>query len=251
MFRDLYRNRLTVSIRQGLSHRNDFDALHEGFLKELSKTRFLGLGNPAESGTHILYDFRLVNGLPVENFVAPHDLITGELQRDDTRWSDPNVCRLVFLDDFCGTGKQAEELGRKWITLLRQVAGRSEVQLEIWYLTMISTAEGLDRIRSTNLFDWVDAVSHMDVTYKAFGATSQVYRDPPNGLTKEDGRRMARHYGLLLDPLWPLGYGDCQLLLGFHHNVPDNTLPIVRRDNSDPPWHAIFPRYEKYMEAGP
>ena len=249
MFQDLFRNRLTVAIRHKLSDRDDFDGLHQGFLQELSYTRFLGLGNPAESATHILYDFRVVNALAVEYFGSIHNLFSGELQGDDTRWNDPSVCRLVFLDDFCGSGHQAEQLGQNLLPLLREVAKRSNVKLELWYLTMISTTEGLDYLRRTNLFDLVDAVSQMDATYKTFSATSQVYRNPPQGLTRMDGQVMANGYGSLIEAECPLGYGDSQLLLGFHHNVPDNTLPIFRRDRSDLPWHAIFPRYEKYVEA--
>ena len=40
----------------------------------------------------------------------------------------------------------------------------------------------------------------------------------------------------------PLGYNDCQMLLGFHHNTPNNTLPIFWREKN---WTPIFKRYAK------
>ena len=38
------------------------------------------------------------------------------------------------------------------------------------------------------------------------------------------------------------GYKDSQLLLGFTHNTPDNTLPIIWKEEN---WIPIFKRYSK------
>ena len=37
-----------------------------------------------------------------------------------------------------------------------------------------------------------------------------------------------------------------QLLIGFHHNVPDNTLPILWFDSPNADWRPIFRRYPKW-----
>jgi len=42
-----------------------------------------------------------------------------------------------------------------------------------------------------------------------------------------------------------LGWGDCQLLLGFYHNTPDNTLPVIWYDEDEINWYPIFRRYNK------
>ena len=42
-----------------------------------------------------------------------------------------------------------------------------------------------------------------------------------------------------------LGFKDCQLLLGFNHNTPDNTLPIFWYDEKNYNWYPIFKRYKK------
>ena len=54
---------------------------------------------------------------------------------------------------------------------------------------------------------------------------------------------MCKRVGAQLNPSAPLGYGGCQLLLGFAHNVPNNTLPIFWLQ--DEAWFPVFKRYHK------
>ena len=246
MFQDLIRHPLSVQVRSGLKDKTDFDAVHLGFLLELERTRFLGLGNPAESGTHILYDFRTVNQIPVNTFCSLHDLFTGPIDQPGTKWAFPRVHRLIFIDDFCGTGDQASDMGRRYVPSMRDVAVYNNVDIEVWYLTLLATTSGLANIRANNIFDHVESVSELDETYRAFGPDSQIYNRPPHGIQKEEGQAIAFHYGETLDSNGPLGYKDSQLMVGFHHNVPDNTLPIFSQEQTEPPWHAIFPRFAKF-----
>jgi hypothetical protein len=64
--------------------------------------------------------------------------------------------------------------------------------------------------------------------------------------------RVAKEYGELIgfhaDDA--CGYKDSQMLMGFHHNTPDNTLPIMWADNTavgGSNWAPIFKRYPKYL----
>ena len=251
MFQDLVRHPLTVSARSTMSDPDDFDEIHQGFLAELAATRFIGLGNPAESGTHILYDFRLANGLPIEYFCNFHELFSAALNSKDNEWSDSSVKRVVFIDDFCGTGTQATDIAVKYLPVMHQAADRSGVAIKVWYLTMLGTIDGLASVRADAAFDRVDAVSELDDTYRAFGPGSQIFVKPPEGIERDIAEEVSRHYGRDLVPSSPLGYGDCQLLLGFRHNVPDNTLPIFWADASpEHPWSPIFPRISKLSAAG-
>ena len=245
MFQDLYRHRLSVEARQRLVDKGDFDMLHRLVEDELRKTRFLGLGNPAESGTHILYYFRQINALPKGIFANPHDLFSDRLDDPETEW-DKEVRRLVFIDDFCGSGQQAKEMGVKYVPLMRKVAENSNIKIKVWYLTLLATTSGLNNVEACGVFDHVEAVSELDSSYRIFDSSSQVYVSPPNGLVKDDGERIARHYGESLQPGHPLGFEDCQLLVGFHHNVPDNTLPIIWRELTHPRWRPIFRRFDKF-----
>ena len=109
----------------------------------------------------------------------------------------------------------------------------------------LATTGGLEELRANALFDRVRSVSELDATYRVFAADSQLYGNSPNDLPKSEAELIARHYGELLNPGQPLGYKNSQLLIGFQHNVPDNTLPIMSRERVSPPWHPIFPRIEK------
>lgn len=246
MFLELVRHPLTIEVRAHLNEPENFEHLHQGYLSEIRRTRFLGLGNPADSGTHILYDFRHVNRIPTRYFVAPHELFTGGLSDPATAWEFPDVRRLIFIDDFCGTGNQARDMGVKYVPLMREAAMRSNVAIEVWYLTLLATTSGLAYLRQENVFDRVECVSELDSSYRAFDDDSQFYARPPCGITKTKGEEIARRYGERLQLGSPLGYGDCQLLVGFHHNVPDNTMPIISHDQPQLPWYPVFPRDEKY-----
>ena len=246
MYEDLFKSRLSMKIRERQEDRDDFDSVRAEFSNELRRTRFLGLGNPAESGTHILYDFRIINRLPVSSFANPHDPFSGRLDDPATVW-DKSVHRLIFLDDFCGSGSQGLQMGTKYVPMMRDVARNTGIDIEAWYLTLLGTTRGLGRVKSSDLFDHVEAVSELDDTYRAYGDESQIFRGAPPEITQGESLRVAREYGYRLVPFQPLGYEDCQLLIGFHHNVPDNTLPIMSREGTNFAWYPIFPRAEKYV----
>ena len=42
MFQDLIRHHLSAEVREGLTDKNDFAAVHQGFLEEMDRTRFVG-----------------------------------------------------------------------------------------------------------------------------------------------------------------------------------------------------------------
>ena len=246
MFVELVRHPLTTEVRTHLNDPMDFEKIYQGYVSEIEGARFLGLGNPAESGTHILYDFRHANRIPTRYFVDPHELFTGGLNDPTSRWQFPDVHRLIFIDDFCGTGIQARDMGAKYVPLMRQVATRSNVSIKVWYLTLLATTDGLEYLRRARVFDRVECVSELDTSYRAFDVDSQLYARPPSGISKAKAEEIARRYGERLQPGDPLGYGNSQLLVGFHHNVPDNTLPIISHDQPQLPWYPVFPRDEKY-----
>ena len=245
MFQDLIRHHLSAEVREGLTDKNDFAAVHQGFLEEMDRTRFVGLGKPAESGPYLLYQFRQENGIPVDACVSLSDLFTGPYDDPASEWALPGVNRVIFIDDFCGTGDQAADISKEHLPWMRRAAKRSGDDIDAWYLTLLATTGGLEKLRGNGFFDRVRSVSELDETYRVFAADSQVFANSPDDLAKSDAELIARHYGELLNPGQPLGYKNSQLLIGFQHNVPDNTLPIMSRERVNPPWHPIFPRIDK------
>ncbi len=78
----------------------DSDKIDEYYIKELNKTRFLGVGNPSESGVHLLYYFRQENCLSEKCFINAYDIFNSDYSRG-LELCDPTINHYVFVDDFC------------------------------------------------------------------------------------------------------------------------------------------------------
>lgn len=128
LFRDLYKYPIIEHLRETAGGALDARVLQGQFETELTRTRFLGIGNPAESGTHLLYYFRQENGISKDRFIHTHQIFDRRLDSADVRIADPNVKRYVLIDDFCGSGDQATEYSQKVIVAIRDAASRSSVE---------------------------------------------------------------------------------------------------------------------------
>jgi len=245
MYRDLFRYPIVQKLRRDLGGTTDTEEIGRRFSEELQSTRFVGMGNPAESGTHLLYYFRQENRLPKSLFVHQHELLTSAANDPDADFSPPNLKRIVFIDDFCGSGEQSVRYSRKVLRVLDDVAKKRGSEVTYSYFVLFGTEDGLAHARSESEFDVVDAVSTLDSTDQTFGADSRIFRRPPGAIAAATSKYLAFHYGRELFPRWPLGFEDNQLLLAFHHNIPDNSLPILWFDEGEPTWAAIFPRHPK------
>ena len=245
MFQDLVRNQLTVEARKCVANYNDFDEVHQAFVEELDRTRFVALGSPSESGTYLLYQFRQENRLLTNSFPYLGDLVTGPLSDSSTNWVNPEIKRLIFIDDFCGTGQQVTEMAGETVPQLQSAARNIGTDLEIWYLTLFATTDGLEKVEQASLFQQVGSLSVFDDSYRVFGHNSQYFIDSPDYIDKDKCEEIISHYGNYIFPQAPLGYGNCQLLLGFRHNVPDNTLPVIWLNQRTPRWRPIFERSHK------
>lgn len=244
LFRDHYRYPIVEEFRKAHEDTTDLAAIQTYVRNELDATRFLGMGNPAESGTHLLYYFRQVNRLPKSAFLTELELVDRRYDAADAKLSDPTIGRLVFIDDFCGSGAQAKAYSSKLLGLLRDIAERSETSLRISYLVLVATEEGIASVREDTDFDNVSAVFELDGSYKCLGDNARQFASPPDGIDRQVAHKLALEYGSLLWPEHPMGYKNSQLLMGFHHNVPDNSLPILWWDESDS-WAPVLPRYHK------
>jgi len=247
MFRDHYRYRVVHEVRRRLRGTRDAAAIDRGYKDILGRTRFLPMGNPSESGSHLIYWFRQENQLDHELFVHSEKLADRPLGDPTARLANENVQKLVFLDDFCGSGSQALGLTESLVPQLRRVGENTGVRLTIDYLVLFGNADGVARVREEGAFDSVDAVFELDRSYGAFSAEARQFAGTAESVNKEAVRRVAEGYGVLIWPEWPLGFNDDQLLLAFHHNTPDNTLPILWATPPEyPHWHGTFSRYPKY-----
>ena len=245
LFRDHYRYRVIQEIRHRLDGTTDVAAIHKEYTSVLMHTRFLPMGNPSESGTHLMYWFRQENELSPDLFVHPHGLSDRSLVDPSARFVDPHIQRLVFLDDFCGSGTQAIEITHTLLPLIRRLAQNSQVALDISYLVLFANGHALERVRKETHFDSVQAVFELDDSYMAFSGTARQFAGSSED--RDGARRLAMAYGRCLCPGGPLGFRNGQLLLAFHHNTPDNSLPILwAGPPTHPRWEPAFQRFPKH-----
>ena len=114
------------------------------------------------------------------------------------------------------------------------------------YYVLFATTDGIGKVRHEVGFNEVACIYELDSTFKCFDERARYFADHPADIEKAFAEGMSREYGLALVPSHPLGYDDCQLLIAFHHNTPDNTLPIIWYDEpSGVPWTPVFRRYPK------
>jgi hypothetical protein len=244
MFRDEYRYPIVEKIRKENGDTLDQNVINNHFLTELSATRFLGMGNPSESGTHLLYYFRQENGLPKDLFINPHQIFDYD-SAGVRQIRDRAVKRYVFLDDFCGSGRQAKDYSRDIVEPIRRLQPLASVS----YYVLFATTTSVDEIQANTAFTEVNSIFDLDPSFKCFGDKSRYFAATLPGIVKKTAHDMSMHYGRQLWSSHPLGYGDCQLLIGFHHNTPDNTLPIIWFDEGTTSWLPIFKRYPKLTWA--
>ena len=232
LFRDLFKYPLVAQIREANGHTTDLSFIEREFSSALERTRFLGLGNVSESGTLLLYYFRQVNELQPNYCIT-----TNEISHEK------DVDRYVFIDDFCGSGHQAIEYSADIVDRIKN--GNSGI--EVYYFVLCGMTEGLSAVKKNAKFDRVECIFELDDSFRTFSSSSRYFPSPGQPqIIAQFAREMCIRYGLGLLPSSPLGYDNCQLLLGFQHNTPDNTLPVFWSDGSaHKSWIPIFKRFSK------
>jgi hypothetical protein len=250
LYRDLFKYPIVESIRMSNSDTIDTKFIERTFENELNATRFLGVGNPSESGVHMLYYFRQECKLSKQYFINTSEIFTTNKITEEypgktirtylkSEISNKDVKRYVFIDDFCGSGSQATDYLKNLVENMKF----ENPTLEINYLMLFSTEYGINEVRKLGVFNIVESVFTIDETFKTFSEESRYFKVTPDALIeKAFSRATALKYGTnLFNP--PFGYGNCELLLGLYHNTPDNSLPIFWSERND--WKPIFKRYNK------
>ncbi|MET3518856.1 phosphoribosyltransferase-like protein [Mesorhizobium abyssinicae] len=240
LYRDLFKTPAIHSIRRANGDTKDTELLNRQFAEHLSKTRFLGVGNPSESGVHLLYYFRQENRLHSNQFINTHEIFARDPASGTAtiRIRNSAITDYVFIDDLCGSGTQAAQYSQDIIDPLRAL----NPALKVHYLVLFATQRGLDSIRSLHRYNTIAAVYELDDSFKALEPDSRIFNAINVDFDRVKVKATCMKYGTRLWARHPLGYKDSQLLIGFNHNTPDNTLPIFW---ADAPWRPIFKRYHK------
>lgn len=245
LFRDHFRAPIIQALRRTQGNIRDAAQLDAMFQRELAASRFIGIGNPAESGAHLLYYFRQVNYLPKDLFVDFHGAFEPRSLGDGSvafAARDPRVKRYIFFDDLVGSGTQAARYLSEDLTGIRSVPDPPELH----FLSLFALSEGLARLNTETLFNGAaTTLFELDGTYKAFEEASRHFANPPEWFDLAVLRSIVHGYG---ETLWPgnsMGFHNGQLMLAFSHNTPDNAPPIFWYEGRGRPWAPVFVRYDK------
>lgn len=244
LYRDHFYGPLRREIRLANHGTRNPNVIDTEYNKQLSKTRFIGSGNVSESGPHLLYVFRQINDLSVSLFTDFGSAFKQAKSGKDLIYIPTNkhVERYVIFDDVVGSGRQVSTYLTQILAQIR--AGAPYAELE--FMCLFATTQGLETLNSPALFNGqAKCLFELDETYKAFGLKPRYFTDAPPWFVSTDAKQISHFYGNPLFKPHSLGYRDGQLLLGFNHNTPNNTLPIFWKDGDRLAWMPIFKRYEK------
>ena len=241
LYRDLYLYPIIQEHRKKNGNTKRYDQIAAFVETDLEQTKFIGMGRASESGAMLLYLFRQVNSIPLARFLHSHEVFERYRAGTKSRIRYPNVAHYVFVDDLCGSGQQACDYHRDIVLPLKQQNPSAQTH----YLVVFATATGIERVRREVSYDVVNCVFELDESFKAFSDTSRHFEGCPPGIDKDQALEIFLHYGSQLWSSHPLGYDDNQLLLGFWHNTPDNTLPPIWFNEDLSVWRPIFERYHK------
>ncbi|MGB1762330.1 phosphoribosyltransferase-like protein [Alloalcanivorax xenomutans] len=248
MLKSLYRDHIRAPMRQRIRRNFDdtrnIDLIDAAYEQELSSTRFIGVGNPSESGAHLLYYFRQVNALPKDLFSDLASIISTSVKNGDVaiRVKGSGIRRLVFFDDLVGSGDQVTGYLAEHLRRIK----KTDPDIDVRFMSLFATEEGLEKLNRPTMFDGnAFSLFELDESYKAFSNESRYFFGAPEWFSKDIMRDIARGYGIRLLPSSPLGHRNNQLLIGFSHNTPDNVPPIFWADRLDLPWYPAFLRYHK------
>jgi hypothetical protein len=259
VYRDLYLCPVLQELQLRAHKRLSDDELAQALNEELAQTRFFGIGNPSESGVHLLYYFRQENKLEKNHFMDAVQIFSREAGSNTRLLRKPTIKRYIFLDDICGSGKTAID----YSTLVLDDLLRLNPKANVAYYSLFASKQGLDNVRNRTLFgENCAAVYELDPSYKCLATNSRYFgaKDYPD-IDPELAVRIALEYGQAIcndigcDLEHAGGYDGSQMLMGFHHNTPDNTLPMIWYDSASEPraqtliWQAAFKRYPKFDGA--
>lgn len=258
LYRDLFRYPIIETIRKKNADTVELTLLEKEFIRAEKSTRFLGIGNPSESGTHLLYFFRQENRISNTLFINTHEIFKKDAG-GTLKLADPLITQYVFIDDFCGSGSQAIDYSKDIVEDIKKLNSNATVS----YLMLFGTKFGKEQVKKLTVFDFIETVVELDDSFKCFDPSSRYFHNSPTEIDKVYAQSMCEKYGRILmksicalagwtDPDLSvisenakLGWNDSQLLIGFHHNTPDNTLPIIWYDEDAVTWYPIFRRYNK------
>ena len=149
---------------------------------------------------------------------------------------------IVFVDDIIASGDSAVES----LNELNEMCGKliCEKQVTVFVSAICGLGTGIDKLRDAIKlvpFNAEDNVGDfLTDTDRCFSDQFPAFSSPE---VRNRARQIAWEYGKKLEKNHPLGYQDSQILVVFHDNCPNNTLPILWKEpKGKPKWSPLFKR---------
>ena len=192
-------------------------------------------GSPAQSGPSYARIYANENKIYVDNAVSL-DKISDVLEEKS------HIKAIVFVDDIIASGNSAVCSLNTLNEICGELLEKQEVKI------FISAICGLYHIGIENLENAIENVPFeaevivsdlLTEKDQCFSPVSEVFGSSDE---RERAKRIVLEYGKLLQKKHPLGYEDSQLLVAFHDNCPNNTLPILWCESKKIRWIPLFKR---------
>jgi len=215
------------------------DALYQELTDRVRETKLVPLlseGNPTESGNAIARIYTTV-GLVNERQVIRPDQIAACIGNKLCR-------RILFVDDFMGTGEQLESFWNQpvpWLrvngqdmSLAQMSAQHKEISFE--YLVLLATAAGLKYVEGLVSGLSVFYCEKLSEEYRIFGDDSIFFE------TLDDKQACKKYLENLCAQkgIHFAGYRGLDFAVAFNHGAPDSCLPLFWEKNKC--WTPLFKR---------
>ena len=194
-----------------------------GVLKRLLSN----FGSPAQSGSSYARIYANENKIYIDNAVS-FDKISDVLEKKS------HIKAIVFVDDIIASGNSAVE---SLNTLNDQCGKLLEKQKVTVFISAIcglhigikKLEDAIEKVPFEAEVIVGDPLTEID---QCFNFTSEVFSSSDE---RNRAERIVLEHGKLLQKKYPLGYENSQLLVAFHDNCPNNTLPnfMVRIDREE------------------
>jgi hypothetical protein len=190
--------------------------------KRKGRWRFAAFSSSAgESGDVMLQKLRHANNLARKSdnllFVHKSELLKAGLTKGD---------RIVFVDDFSGTGKQVSDA---WPELTELIPDGPDVHL----ILLAASKAAMARIEAET-----DLQVRADITLTA---ADQLFDDACQHFTGAEKATIGR-YCNNVGPMSAEQFARAGFTIVFAHTCPNNTLPILHAVNDE--WEGLFRRYD-------
>lgn len=215
------------------------DTLSQELTDRIQETLLVPLlseGNPTESGNAIARIYTTLGLVDEKQVIRPDEILTC-IDKNSYK-------RILFVDDFMGTGDQLKSFWNQpvdWLKVngkkmsLAQVSAR-HIDLSFDYLVLLATVPGLKSVENQVPGLKVSFCERLSEEYRVFGDDSIFFE------TAVDRQECKNYLGDLCfrKNIHLKGYQGLDFAIAFNHGAPDSCLPLFWEKNTN--WIPLFER---------